>query len=62
MRPDLDDGDNSGDFLRAREILHQTATERPTIEEVRELDERLGAILARLIRDRDAARAEASAR
>lgn len=51
---ELDRGANSYDFRRARQILIQTLYEPPTLEEAREFDDRLAAILARVRQDYEA--------
>ncbi len=56
MTGELDAGANSDDFRRARRLLNQTLYEPPTLEEVREFDDRLTAILARIRADHESAR------
>jgi membrane associated rhomboid family serine protease len=53
--------ENSADLHRAREILVATLNEPPTAEEFREFDDRIGAILERVRRERDLARAQSIA-
>jgi hypothetical protein len=57
MAPDLDSGDSSADYRRARQLLLQTLTEpQPTFDEIREFDDRLASIQQRLRADQDEAR------
>jgi rhomboid protease GluP len=61
MNGELDAGTNSADFHRARQILSQTVSEPPTLEEVREFDDKIASILARVRRDRDVSKDQAVA-
>ncbi len=55
MNGELDAGPNAADYHRTRLLLQETLREPPTREEVREVDDRLSAMLARLRKDRDLA-------
>ena len=53
MSADLDGGSNSADFRRSRLLLAQTLIEPPTLDELREFDGRMSAMIARVRLDRD---------
>jgi rhomboid protease GluP len=61
MSADLDTGESSAGFRRAREIVRATALDPPTAEEVRELDRHIKSIRERLERDKIQARNQAAA-
>ncbi len=53
---DLETGETSADYQRARRLLAQTMVEFPTFDEIREFDEHIRAIQNRLRLERDSKR------